>query len=108
MDDPVLVVGDPKQAIYRFRGANIGVYLSATESLDEPFALVKSFRSDPDLVDELNAWWAPEAQPVEPPPDGEAQGQPSPEAALSPELGPSRFDESYEVPFQVKKDRVLV
>ena len=88
------VVGDPKQAIYRFRGANIGVYLSATESLDEPFALVKSFRSDPDLVDELNAWWSPEAQPVEPPPEGEAQGQPSSEAALSPELGPSRFSDN--------------
>ncbi len=53
------VVGDPKQAIYRFRGANIGVYLSASNTLPHRFVLDENFRSDPDLVEDINDWWTP-------------------------------------------------
>src|SRR5690606_15444292 len=42
------VIGDPKQAIYGFRGADVFTYLRATRELLEgtsPFRLVKSFRA---------------------------------------------------------------
>jgi len=76
-DHYLYVVGDPKQAIYRFRGANIGVYLSAIDALDDQFALIQNFRSDPALVDEINAWWTgiARAEPVESP-QGEATAPP--------------------------------
>lgn len=52
--DPVLVtVGDPKQAIYRFRGADIHAYLHAVEG--EPKKnLSTNFRSDASLVSAMN------------------------------------------------------
>ncbi len=51
----LVVVGDPKQAIYRFRRADIGVY-SDTESVlvDEATKLVANFRSVPGVVAWVN------------------------------------------------------
>ncbi len=45
----VITVGDPKQAIYRFRGADVHAYLRATEGVAKQ-ELLKNFRSDRDLV----------------------------------------------------------
>lgn len=45
----VVTVGDPKQAIYRFRGADVDAYLRATEGVDKR-DLRTNFRSDQDLV----------------------------------------------------------
>jgi exodeoxyribonuclease V beta subunit len=52
------VVGDPKQAIYAFRGADVFTYLSARAELatpdHPPIALVENFRSTANLIDACN------------------------------------------------------
>jgi exodeoxyribonuclease V beta subunit len=53
----VTVVGDPKQAIYRFRGADIDAYLNAAEAAGTDgtrLHLDTNHRSDGDLVETLN------------------------------------------------------
>lgn len=53
---PLLLIGDPKQAIYAFRGADIFAYLRARHDAgDAPHTLETNHRSDPDLVMALNA-----------------------------------------------------
>ncbi len=53
----LVVVGDPKQAIYRFRGADIDTYLAAVgdDSLVEHRSLVTNWRSDGAVVASLDA-----------------------------------------------------
>jgi len=52
----LVIVGDPKQAIYRFRGADIATYVAAVHgSEDEPRTLDTNYRSDAHLLDGLNA-----------------------------------------------------
>ncbi|NNF53897.1 MAG: UvrD-helicase domain-containing protein [Acidimicrobiales bacterium] len=47
----LITVGDPKQSIYRFRGADIKAYLASSDSKDaERFTLGTNFRSDPVLL----------------------------------------------------------
>lgn len=56
---PFYLIGDPKQSIYRFRGADLYTYLNAKKALgpeSEAF-LDKNFRSDPPLVDALNVFF---------------------------------------------------
>jgi exodeoxyribonuclease V beta subunit len=48
------VVGDPKQAIYRFRGADIDAYRSAIESIDQRVELVTNYRSNARLISAVN------------------------------------------------------
>lgn len=48
------IVGDPKQAIYGFRGADVGAYLRATRGKSS-VSLGENFRSDKPVVDALNA-----------------------------------------------------
>lgn len=55
----LLVVGDPKQAIYSFRGADVGAYLAAKNEItggddDKAMRLKTTFRSSPKLVDAFN------------------------------------------------------
>ncbi len=52
----LFVVGDPKQSIYRFRGADLGVYVQARAG-HVPWALDTNRRTDRPLVDALNAVW---------------------------------------------------
>jgi exodeoxyribonuclease V beta subunit len=49
------LIGDPKQAIYKFRGADIHSYLSAQKQAEHQFTLDKNWRSHPDLVEAVNA-----------------------------------------------------
>ena len=52
----LLYIGDPKQAIYRFRGADIFAYFKATEnSGDRRVQLSKNYRSTPKLISAVNA-----------------------------------------------------
>ena len=44
------LIGDPKQAIYSFRGADIYTYLDAVQQIASKFSLNTNFRSDPQLV----------------------------------------------------------
>jgi exodeoxyribonuclease V beta subunit len=52
------VIGDPKQAIYGFRGADVHAYLDARHALVQQGAarvvLDRNFRSTPDMVDAAN------------------------------------------------------
>jgi exodeoxyribonuclease V beta subunit len=48
------LIGDPKQAIYRFRGADIFSYFKARETADQKLTLQNNYRSHPDLVHEVN------------------------------------------------------
>ena len=55
----LLVVGDPKQAIYSFRGADVGAYLRARREITKDNAaashsLDTTYRSSPGLVDAFN------------------------------------------------------
>lgn len=62
---PLFLVGDPKQAIYGFRGGDLGTYLKARAELRaraqarppeaQGAGLTRNFRSRPGLVDALNA-----------------------------------------------------
>ena len=49
-----IMIGDPKQAIYRFRGADIFTYLKASDEAQSRFELTKNYRSEKNLVDGVN------------------------------------------------------
>ncbi|OOF45567.1 exodeoxyribonuclease V subunit beta [Rodentibacter trehalosifermentans] len=49
-----IMIGDPKQAIYRFRGADIFTYLKAAAQADKRFNLMKNYRSEQRMVDGVN------------------------------------------------------
>ena len=55
-DGTLVLVGDPKQAIYRFRGADISVYLGALgeTSGSERFTLSRNWRSDGAAIRAMN------------------------------------------------------
>ncbi|NGX55111.1 MAG: RecBCD enzyme subunit RecB [Chlamydiae bacterium] len=55
-EGPLYLVGDPKQSIYRFRGADIYTYLTAKKGFDETscHSLECNYRSAPGLVRALN------------------------------------------------------
>ncbi len=48
------LIGDPKQAIYKFRGADIYSYLSAQQQAEHRYTLSKNWRSHPQLVTAVN------------------------------------------------------
>ena len=48
------LIGDPKQAIYRFRGADIHAYFAARSRADRLLTLDRNFRSHPGLVAAVN------------------------------------------------------
>ena len=50
----LVTVGDPKQAIYRFRGADVEAYLS-NRDVDKVQTLTRNWRSDARLISALNA-----------------------------------------------------
>jgi len=51
----LFLIGDPKQAIYRFRGADIHSYMKARSMVKRRLTLDCNYRSHPGLVDALNA-----------------------------------------------------
>ncbi|MEM1180609.1 MAG: exodeoxyribonuclease V subunit beta [Acidobacteriota bacterium] len=54
-DGPLILVGDPKQAIYRFRGADVFAYLGAKREADRRYTLNRNWRSGESLVAAVNA-----------------------------------------------------
>ena len=50
-------VGDPKQAIYSFRSADLDTYMRAKFLIRHHARLVKNFRSCPDLMNAVNAFF---------------------------------------------------
>ncbi|MFO7942750.1 MAG: UvrD-helicase domain-containing protein [Anaerolineales bacterium] len=74
----LFIVGDGKQSIYRFRGADVGVFYNETErvhSLGEGFHLATSYRAHEGLIAALNK-------------------------ILEPVLGGSESDRAYVAPFE--------
>ncbi len=51
----LFLIGDPKQAIYRFRGADIFSYIKASDMVKNKFTLANNFRSTPELISGINA-----------------------------------------------------
>ncbi|EIJ71454.1 exodeoxyribonuclease V subunit beta [Pasteurella bettyae] len=49
-----VMIGDPKQAIYQFRGADIFTYLKAAEQAKQRFTLNKNYRSEENLLHSVN------------------------------------------------------
>ena len=65
-DDPahrLFLIGDPKQAIYGFRGADLHTYLAARHRAARVFLLDTNFRSDEALVRAVNALFLRPAAP---------------------------------------------
>src|SRR5262249_45454256 len=54
----LVMIGDPKQAIYRFRGGDIDAYLEAAATTDSTLEPATNFRSSRQLVQALNALYA--------------------------------------------------
>jgi exodeoxyribonuclease V beta subunit len=61
----VYYVGDPKQAIYSFRGADIYTYLQAAAGVkpEQRYTLARNFRSQPPLLDAFNYLYAHSVDP---------------------------------------------
>ena len=60
---PVFLVGDPKQAIYSFRGADIFAYLNARRDAAQRHTLEVNWRSDPRLLTASNALFGTAEEP---------------------------------------------
>lgn len=53
-DNGFIMIGDPKQAIYKFRGADIFTYFKAADEAQHRFNLGKNYRSHQDVVQCVN------------------------------------------------------
>lgn len=51
---PLFLIGDPKQAIYGFRGADVFAYMEAAREAERRYSLPDNYRSEPDLVKAVN------------------------------------------------------
>ncbi len=60
----LLFIGDPKQAIYSFRGADIFTYLKAKKAIaDNHFTMEVNWRSSPNMVNAVNQLFANHENP---------------------------------------------
>jgi exodeoxyribonuclease V beta subunit len=53
-DHLLIMIGDPKQAIYGFRGADIFSYMEAARNADVKFTLAENWRSTSNLIKAIN------------------------------------------------------
>ena len=54
----LFMIGDPKQAIYGFRGADIFSYIKASGNADSKYTLIENWRSEPGLITAVNTIFA--------------------------------------------------
>jgi len=59
----LFMIGDPKQAIYKFRGADIFTYIEAKKDVDETYSLDTNYRSVQPLVTAVNTIFTQHTQP---------------------------------------------
>ncbi len=52
--DKLFFVGDEKQSIYKFRGADVSVFNNLQKDMSKTLSLSKNFRSDKSLMDKFN------------------------------------------------------
>ena len=57
------LIGDPKQAVYKFRGADIYSYLDAKKTADRAYTLERNFRSSATLLESINFLYSKSANP---------------------------------------------
>jgi exodeoxyribonuclease V beta subunit len=50
----LFLIGDPKQAIYSFRGADLFAYIRAASYVGRRYTLAENWRSEPDLIRAVN------------------------------------------------------
>jgi len=62
-DTALFLIGDPKQAIYSFRNADLFAYLEAAKKAGEPFTLDKNWRSEPGLIQAVNSLFSAHQNP---------------------------------------------
>ncbi|MEO1857141.1 MAG: UvrD-helicase domain-containing protein [Rubritalea sp.] len=48
------IIGDPKQSIYRFRGADVFSYIAAVGKADHHYSLLTNYRSSPSMIHAVN------------------------------------------------------
>ncbi len=94
-DTPFFMVGDPRQAIYSFRGGDIYSYYAAKAECPEEnrFSLLANYRSAPALVESVNRLFDPSANPFADPllrPEGSIAGL-SAESSLFRDGRPEQF-----------------
>jgi ATP-dependent helicase/nuclease subunit A len=66
-DDRLFFVGDEKQSIYLFRGADVSVFRSLAEELGtEALPLSRNFRSEPGVIDMINKIFSRIMEPEDP------------------------------------------
>ncbi|MCF8069985.1 MAG: exodeoxyribonuclease V subunit beta [Desulfobacterales bacterium] len=53
-DAPLFLIGDPKQAIYSFRGADVFSYIQASKNSENKYTLDRNWRSTPSMIDAVN------------------------------------------------------
>ncbi|HEU5267272.1 MAG TPA: UvrD-helicase domain-containing protein [Jatrophihabitans sp.] len=87
----LVLVGDPKQAIYAFRGADVQAYLAAAELAERRATLAENWRSDPDLLRGLDALFR-----------GAALGDPRIVVAPLSAAHPGRLLESADPPVRIR------
>ena len=54
----LFLIGDPKQAIYRFRGGDVHTYLAATADVHATWRLERNFRSRPRVLQAIEALYS--------------------------------------------------
>ncbi|NWK54577.1 UvrD-helicase domain-containing protein [Verrucomicrobiaceae bacterium N1E253] len=57
------IVGDPKQSIYRFRGADVFSYIKVTERNPRTYQLRTNYRSSPVMVQAVNSFFSLSTDP---------------------------------------------
>ncbi|MEQ8763309.1 MAG: exodeoxyribonuclease V subunit beta [Planctomycetota bacterium] len=62
-DRMLFLIGDPKQAIYSFRGADVFTYLEAQRSADRAYGLTTNWRSRQPLISAINALFGQSTAP---------------------------------------------
>jgi len=60
-----LMIGDPKQAIYSFRGADLPTYLNARHAAESIWTLTENFRSSLEVVNAVNHLFATAQNPFD-------------------------------------------
>ncbi|MBN1614078.1 MAG: exodeoxyribonuclease V subunit beta [Deltaproteobacteria bacterium] len=59
----LFLIGDPKQAIYSFRGADVFAYMRAAAQADRRYTLAENWRSEPGLVAAVNRLFGGASRP---------------------------------------------
>ena len=59
----MFMIGDPKQAIYKFRGADIFTYISAKRAVDGAYSLDTNYRSTHEMVAATNGFFTRHERP---------------------------------------------